>query len=279
MRERTGLTRFCRQVQDLEKQLSSTKKLLHELRSVAKDGGTTAHTPHSHPGKQSLSIDTIQNRRSQAALKQDLSRVRASLRKVGSGIFKIPYPHNHQVSPPKPLNGEVPGLPAKHTADDLLAQYHFSFHVALPVLHWPSFLQHYDAVYREGSLSAAPRAWTALLFVVLGCSSLLRVREDARRYLDTSKNLVDPWEDDLSLDHVRCALLTSILLVELNMRSAGWVCLGKAVRMAQDLGVHCESQSWPSAEEEIRRRVWWSIYACDRSVSACEDNGNVANGH
>ena len=80
--------------------------------------------------------------------------------------------------------------------------------------------------------------------------------------------MIDPWDEDLSLDHARCALLVSILLVELNFKSAGWIWLGNAVRIAQDIGLHHESQAWSSAEDEMRRRVWWSIYACDRSVIA-----------
>ena len=94
------------------------------------------------------------------------------------------------------------------------------------------------------------------------------MRQDGHYYLDVSKNLTEAWDEDLSLDHARCALLRSIILVENNCKSAGWICLGTAVHMAQDIGLHWETGSWPSAEEEMRRRLWWSIYTCDRSVAA-----------
>ena len=161
---------------------------------------------------------------------------------------------------------ELPELPPRHIADQILGQYHASFHATLPILHWPSFVNQYDTAYRQGTLSTMPRIWGALFFAVLGCGTLERVRQDGIRYLDLSKSLVEIWDEDLSLDHVRCALLTSIILIEMNHKSAGWVCLGTAVRMAQDLGLHCEARSWPSAEDEMRRRAWWSIYTCDRLV-------------
>ena len=261
------LTWIRRQVQDLEKQLSHTRKQLHELRSMAKEEESVDHTPRGHPEKQHLHIETGQRRRSKPAVKQDLSRVRTSLRKVGVGVFKPPYPHNQQGYGQRSSKSGLPGLPPRHVADEILGQYRASFHATLPILHWPSFTQQYEAVYREGSLHAVQRIWGALFFAVLGCGTLHRARQDGQYYHDVSKSLVNPWAEDLSLDHTRCALLTSIFLVEMNFKSAGWVWLGSAVRMAQDIGLHYEARTWPSVEDEMRRRVWWSIYACDRSVS------------
>ena len=261
------LTRRYRQVQDLEKELSHTRKQLHELRSMAKEGDSFDHTSGTYPDKKRLHIDTAQRKRSKPIVKQDLSRVRASLRKVGIGVFKPPYPHRQLLSCPKLSTSVLPGLPSRHVADEILAQYHASFHATLPILHWPSFIQQYEAVYQEGSLRAVQRIWGALLFAVLGCGTLHRGSQDGQNYLELSKSLIDPWDEDLSLDHTRCALLISILLVEMNSKSAGWVWLGNAVRMAQDIGIHCESQARSTVEDEMRRRVWWSIYACDRSAA------------
>ena len=81
-----------------------------------------------------------------------------------------------------------------------------------------------------------------------------------------SKSLIEIWTEDISLDHVRCAILSSIVLVEMNLKSAGWTWLGCAIRFAQDLGLHREPGSQPAAEEELCRRIWWSLYSCDRSV-------------
>lgn len=256
-----------KQVQDLEKQLSHARKQLHEFRAMAKEGTPVHHSAHSLPTEHVSEVKNGQTRRSKPVLKQDLSRVRSSLRKVGAGVFKPPFPYNSQAFNPTNSKAEVPELPPKHDADEILGQYRATFHATLPVLHWPSFLQQYEAVYRENSLRSVNRIWGALFFAVLGCGTLHRVRQDGQRFLDTSKSMIDPWDEDLSLDHARCALLVSILLVELNFKSAGWIWLGNAVRIAQDIGLHHESQPCPSAEDEMRRRVWWSIYACDRLLA------------
>lgn len=270
------LTWTCRQVQDLEKQLSHTRKQLHQLRSMAKEEDSMEHSTLSHSERRRLHIETSQRKKTKPLVKQDLSRVRTSLRKVGMGVFKAPYPHNQYGFGQGPSIPGLPGLPPRGVADELLAQYHATFHVTLPLIHWPSFIQQYEAVYREGSLHTVQRIWGALFFGVLGCGSLTRGLQDGQYYLDAAKGLVDAWDEDISIDHARCALLISIILVETNLKSAGWVWLGIAVRMGQDIGLHYESPTWPSVEDEMRRRVWWSIYACDRSVFSRPANSTAA---
>ena len=204
--------------------------------------------------------------RSKPVIRQDLSRVRSSLRKVGASLFAPPFPYVCTSISHSPPPSRLPDLPLRNVTDQILGQYHASFHATLPILHWPSFLRQYEEVYSHGSLRAAPRIWGALFFAVLGCGTLQRVREDGTHYLRISQGLVDPYDENLSVDNARCAVLISIILVELNHKSAGWVTLGTAVRMAQDLGLHYQIKQWPSTEEEIRRCVWWSIYTCDRFV-------------
>lgn len=241
---------------------------MHELRSSAKKGMPADHSTHKAPNEYLPEVKIGPRSHSKPVIKQDLSRVRSSLRKVGAGLFKPPYPHNTSTSAYRKSMSGLPALPPKHVADEILGQYRVSFHVTLPLLHWSSFMHEYEAAYRQGSLHSVDRIWAALLFAVLGCGTLHRMRHEGKHYLDVCKSLIDPWDEDISLDHARCALLTSILLVELNFKSAGWIWLGNAVRMAQDIGLQRETQSWPTAEDEMRRRVWWSIYACDRSVNA-----------
>lgn len=272
----TFLTWTRRQVQDLEKQLSHTRKQLHQLRSMAKEEDSMEHSTLGHSEMHRLHIESSQRKKSKSLVKQDLSRVRTSLRKVGMGVFKAPYPHDQHSLGQGSSKPGLPGLPPKNVADALLGQYHASFHVTLPIIHWPSFVQQYEAIYREGSLHTVQCIWGALFFGVLGCGSLTRGFQDGQDYLDAAKSLVDVWDEDISIDHARSALLISIILVETNSKSAGWVWLGIAVRMGQDIGLHYESQTWPSVEDEMRRRVWWSIYACDRLVISRHANSIVA---
>ena len=154
-------------------------------------------------------------------------------------------------------------LPPKEIADTLIHQYHLTIHPTLPFIHWPSFKEQYDSVYKEQNLSLVPRIWVALLFAVLACGTLHHSWHDGTKFFRSSKSLVDMWAEDFTLDHVRAALLHSIFLVEINLKSAGWVWVGFAVRISLDIGLHCEAGTWSPVEEEMRRRVWWSLYACD----------------
>ncbi|KAL0074955.1 fungal-specific transcription factor domain-containing protein [Phycomyces blakesleeanus] len=49
-----------------------------------------------------------------------------------------------------------------------------------------------------------------------------------------------------------------------------WFITGMAIRMAQDLGLHRNSGRWqiPEHEIELRRRIWFAVYAMDRWVAA-----------
>lgn len=128
----------------------------------------------------------------------------------------------------------------------------------------------YEEVYRDGSLKGATRIWSALLFAVFGCSNLNRSWKDCQSFLETSKTLLDVWTEDLTLDHVRSALLASIVLVEMNLKSAGWTWLGCAIRISQDIGLHRQTGTRASVDEETKKRIWWSLYSCDRSVAFYE---------
>ncbi len=216
------------------------------------------HLPRSEPAQQG-----IHKPRATA----NFAEVRSNLHRYGRGIFKPPSSHRQTLSEfPSSSSFSLPELPPKHVADDMLRQYHASFHANVPILHWPSFTHIYEEVYREGSLNRVPRIWSALLFVVFGCSYLTRSWRDCRRFLEISKSLVDVWTEEISLDHVRCAIMSSIVLVEMNLKSAAWTWLGCAVRIAQDIGLHREAGARPAVEDEMRKRIWWSLYSCDRLV-------------
>src|SRR5205814_2574538 len=145
-----------------------------------------------------------------------------------------------------------------------------SIHLAIPILHWPSFQQEYEAVYKVGTLQGVPPHWSSLLFAVLanGClysmePSINRSR-DGKKFIEISLSLIDLWNDEFTIDHPRTALLTSIFLTEMNLKSAAWTWMSSSVRIGQDIGMHCENGPWPVVEGEMRRSLWWGIYVWDR---------------
>ncbi|KAL1997836.1 hypothetical protein VTN02DRAFT_633 [Thermoascus thermophilus] len=209
-------------------------------------------------------------RRTRPAVTQDLSEVRANMRNYGRGVMKVPPPYR-QEEPKLLLSTDAPPLPLKSVADRLVSQYYASIHSVLPILHWPSFVAEYEQVYRAGSLRGVPRGWAAVLFTVFACGSLHTLDpnrfRNGKEYLKVSNTIFDVWQDEFSLDQARATLLVSIFLYEVNSKSASWVWLGTSVRIAQEIGLHLESGPWPAVEGEIRRRVWWGIYAWDRLIA------------
>lgn len=259
-----------RQVQDLEKQLTTTKQQLQQLRSGALRTETVMDIDFGSHGQPVLKLPDVGGRpprRNRPPVMQDLSDVRAHVRRYGRGIMKVPPPYR-QLDPPSVLSSDVPLLPLKAVADRLLGQYYACIHSVLPIIHWPSFVAEYEKVYQTGSLRGAYREWTAVLFGVFACGAMHTLdrnkQRDAREYLSVSNSVVDVWRDDFTPDQARVTLLMSISLYEMNSKSASWVWLSSAVRVAQDIGLHLESGPWSALEGEMRKRLWWGIYAWDR---------------
>ncbi|KAL4871317.1 hypothetical protein BDV12DRAFT_33872 [Aspergillus spectabilis] len=260
-----------KQVQDLEKQLWSTKQQLQHLRSVRSDNMVDLDLDGS--GQSQLKLPDLgyrPPRRLRAPITQNLTNARANLRHYGRGIWKVPTPYR-QPDSKSLLTADPPALPPQDVAHHLLAQYHTYLHSTLPVLHWPTFMEEYEDVYRRGTLLGVPREWAAVLFGVFACGSLHTSdpnrEEKGKEFVRTSCGVIDVWQDSFTLDQARAALLASIFLYEVNSKSASWVWNGSAVRVAQEIGLHLESGPWPAVEGEMRKRVWWGMYTWDRILA------------
>ena len=207
----------------------------------------------------------------------DFSKIGRNMSDYSRGIFRAP--NSSFLNPTSGVKSpNLPELPPKDVADALLDTYHAIIHPTYPVLHWPKFQDQYDRVYQEGTLQNVPGIWTGLFFAVLALGALHQDRKrremydetpgpqnwkEAETYFEQSKSQIDMWTDNLSLDNARAALLVSMFLIELNMKSAGWTWLGIATRIAFDIGLHCEAVARPTIELEMCRRVWWCICSYD----------------
>lgn len=262
-----------KQVQDLEKQLSQARTTINQMRTTMQDGlasgqdaGAT-HVPALH-----VPESANRERYPGPPMMEGFDEVRRNLRNFGRGVFKPPPPYRQTGSQPAyPHINHA--LPPKQVADRLLSHYHGSVHVYAPLLHWPTFIQEYENVYRIGSFQHSRHIWVSLFFAVLACGTLMdpqpnsSAREgEGAAFLDICMSSVNTWSDELTLEYACSALLISVYFIEVNLRSAGWVWLGAAVRIAQDVGLQTDRGPYPPLEAEMRRRVWWSIYNWDRSV-------------
>ncbi|KAK0326977.1 hypothetical protein LTR82_001737 [Friedmanniomyces endolithicus] len=265
-----------KQVQDLEKQLSHAKQQMAHLRTMLQDGGATdldTGTPPV-PTLQVAEASQVERRPGPPAM-EGFDETRKNVRKYARDIFKPPLPYRQfavqtlysGASQPQPL-------PPKNVTDRLLSNYHATTHVYAPMIHWPTFLQKYESVYRAGSFHNLSQIWVAVFYGVLACGTLADTQQqdstsqegNAKAYVELCIKNINTWSDEFSMDSARAAVLISVYFMEV-WRSAGWVWLGSAVRIAQDLGLHTDRGPYPPVEAEMRRRVWWSIYNWDRLTS------------
>ena len=212
------------------------------------------HMPYSRPCK-----------RQKTTPLQDRASVGNNIARFSQGIFNTPYPE-HRAPLRESSPACIPSLPPRDAADTLLMQYHQIIHPTLPIVHWRSLQERYEGIYRDDTIHKPPSAWFSLLFAIFACGTLHRSWSDGQRYLELSKSFMNLWTEIMTLDHARAALLNALFSVESNNISAGWLWMGIAVRISFDLGLDCEVGTWNPVEEEMRRRVWWSIYTGDWSV-------------
>ncbi|KAI4176593.1 MAG: hypothetical protein LQ343_000884 [Gyalolechia ehrenbergii] len=261
-----------RQVQDLEKQLAQAKQQLNQLRSQSGERSPDESQSYSRSGLLVQEYEPRPRKKQKMSASRDFSAVRADLRSYGRGIFKPPQSylqqHSNGLLRPAVAKGlDLPELPPKAIADDLLYLYRISFHATFPMLDWSPFSQEYESVYRQHSLRDVPQPWSALLFAVFACGTLPQSLRDGQDYSEKSRRLLDLSTDEYTVDHVRTAILTSVFLGESNRKSASWTWLGIAVRIGQDIGLHIRDVKGPFIDEAASRPVWWTVYVCDRLVS------------
>lgn len=262
-----------KQVQDLEKQIAQIKHENAQLRmSRIRDNQMDIDSGSPQPSLQLPEVGSHPKKRTRPPLPHEMSRVRSNLRAYGKAIFKPPAPYR-QIAPQSQFNPTRPPLPPKHIADHFIYSYHETLHAVIPILHWPTFKSEYDEVYKAGTLDRIPPVWASMFFAVLAVG-VLHSKEPpetrpakGKEYIEKSLMLIDLWNDEFIVDHARAAILTSIFLFEMNIKSAAWTWLASSVRISQDMGLHLETGPWPTIEGEMRRRVWWGIYAWDRLIS------------
>ena len=264
---------ICRQVQDLERQLLETRQQVERLRAVE----------HKHDFSSDLRPDSSSSvltefptvgksprRMLKARSPQDLTHARSQLYDVGRGLLKPPVtgaqPRTAQTA--RSHNSDQPALPSRTTAERLFHYYNEGIHRHFPVIHWPSFQQHFAMLTDRGISTPLPKDWLALLYAVLACGALAthdpaRLPE-AQDHLTRAISSINFWEDDVSPNQAIVAFLASISLAEMNRKSASWIWLGSAIRIIQDLGFNVQGGQWSSIEGEMRKRIWYSFYVWDR---------------
>jgi hypothetical protein len=264
-----------KQVQDLEKQMERIRRENHSLRRMLQErDGRQFEMDIDGVEQLPLQLPEINQqpkRKKRPAGVQDLARARSNLRSYSRGIWKPPAPYRQSAAPE--LRDFQQLLPPRQTTEALLRSYYTSTHSVTPILHWNTLMQTVEGLYRPGSPLRASQAFMSVFFAVLTVGRLFVAENDVNRgysatqLLETTRTLIDPWNDDYELDNARALVLVTMALNELNLKSAACSWLGRAVRVAQDLGLYTEPGTASFVEAEMRRRTWWTIYILDRSLA------------
>jgi AcrR family transcriptional regulator len=266
-----------RHAQDLERQLEETRQENRQLRNMLSDQGSASAGASMAPPSTSASgppeITPSKQRNGRPLVMNSFDGVRANLRKFSQGIFKPPHPYSLPTVQVHCADSSTP-LPPKQLVDNLLQNYHTVLQPLCPFLHWPTFIDECDQLYRRGTFQGLRQIWKALFFAVMACGcSIQDARSSARpeseciKFAEVAKYCTKSVDDDISPDHVRTSLLLSICFSNINRKAASWFWLGSGVRFAQLLGLHREHGQLPQFEAEMQTRLWWSVYNWDRILS------------
>ena len=263
-----------KQVQDLEKQMERIRRENNTLRRMLQERDGQLDMDVEGVEQLPLQLPEIgvePRRKKRPAPMHGLARARSSLRNFSRGLWKPPAQYRQ---PPSPEARDFSNLlPPRPTTEMLLRSYYSSAHTMTTTIHWASFQQTVDGLYKPSGPLRVTQSFMSMFFAALAVGRLFMGDDEQLRgfsaasLLETARTLIDPWNNDYVLDNARTLVLITIALNEMNLKSAAWNWLGSAVRVAQDIGLHSESGPWPVIEGEMRRRTWWTIYILDRSLA------------
>ncbi|KAE8537650.1 hypothetical protein D1P53_005706 [Cryptococcus gattii VGV] len=189
----------------------------------------------------------------------------------------------------KPLSSRITSLvcinrdilPSTENVWFLIDHFEDFISAAFPIFHIPTLRLWVDNVCFTGEPVEAEIACSVLLVLAVSATSLAR----GSPYEYLKSRAASLWEYGQKflppvflppIDEQRGLLRVQVMLIRLQYvlynPSAGnvWGLSGAAVRASVDLGLHHESglrrNSRTAIETDIRRRVFWIAYSCDRDL-------------
>lgn len=170
-------------------------------------------------------------------------------------------------------SGLAKPLPPHHAAIPLIRHYIDNVFVVLPVFEEASFYASVDAVYNPDMRKPLPfDYWTVRMVLALASIALSHQRGDTH-YFDAVGHVSAALEfaEDVLHPGFVTTIQALVLLVEFAMMDPhhfdSWSLIGAASRAMVDIGMHQDpSKSHHSGKSklELRRRVYWCVYALDR---------------
>lgn len=178
-------------------------------------------------------------------------------------------------------------LPDRKVCDDLLQSFIWNFHPVIPLVHIPTLREQYGTFWEhhDGRFLAPDHTTIAFILAVLFAGAAVVPLQDVHEP-DEHKELVASLYRTAS-EALRSSCfprtptvqsLTAYLILQCTfMREEEplTTCsfIGVAVRVAQILGLHKDPRQFESQTKivpvaaEVRRRVWWHVFALDVLVA------------
>ncbi|KAF2121611.1 fungal-specific transcription factor domain-containing protein [Lophiotrema nucula] len=166
-------------------------------------------------------------------------------------------------------------LPPRFAATPLIQHYLDNIFTLLPIFEEASLYSSVDAVYHPDEKASAFNHWTVRMVLAIACLSQSEQRGDTL-YSDAVGHVNAALEHSEEVLHpgMISSIQATLLLVEYAMMDPhhfdSWTLIGAASRAMVDLGIHQDPPRRTSVSRnklEIRRRVYWCVYALDRSTS------------
>ncbi|PVH97173.1 hypothetical protein DM02DRAFT_685827, partial [Periconia macrospinosa] len=163
--------------------------------------------------------------------------------------------------------------------DSLIGAYFAYINPDFPVLHEASFRVAYDEWLADNS-SADPAWLCSFLCMLLLARRVTRVtipEEEEKRWWRRIQTLLPVVIFTTSIAAVQALLLAAIHLHNTNHRDACWNLTGTAVRIAFAIGLHQDNVNSAQAPlaKELRRRLWWTMYAFEQMQVSSYDRPSV----
>ncbi|PYI01403.1 nitrogen assimilation transcription factor NirA [Aspergillus sclerotiicarbonarius CBS 121057] len=144
-------------------------------------------------------------------------------------------------------------------------------------LHWNrqhhTFLLTYRPAFMRDLVTGGPYCSEFLLNAVFACSSKFSERPESagKQFFDRCDQLL---AEQSLLTHSSIPTIAGLIMLgsTFNARgqtSKGWLYTGFALRMVYDLGLHldCKEVAASAEDIEVRRRVFWAAFICDKLQS------------
>ncbi|KAF2396557.1 hypothetical protein EJ06DRAFT_483115 [Trichodelitschia bisporula] len=177
-------------------------------------------------------------------------------------------------------SGMMKEYPPSHTARSLVLHYLDVVFTMLPLFEEASIWASVDAVYSDNPWKASMSDhWVVRMILAIGSLLQSQQRGDTH-YSDAIGHVcaaLDVAEQVLHPGSI-ASIQAMVLLVQYASLDPAhfdnWTLIGAASRMMVDLGMHqdpSKSAMMLRTKLELRRRVYWCVYALDRSASIVEN--------